>query len=566
MTAHRHAFFSRRRLLGGAGLGSAALLAAACGGRGGGSSGSSGSPAAGAGAGATQGTPKSGGTLSARVTTDPFDWDMSYVGKSQPNQDGATLSYNSLLGFRSGPGIAYDQLELRPELAERWESTEATTFTFHLRKGAKFHNLPPVNGRELTAADVKWSFEYGSRTGDFKDKKLPQGQFDWFFEGLDRIETPDASTVTVRFKQPFAPFLNYAGSDWNPIVAREVFEQDGNLKGKLIGTGPFQLDSGASQKGSRWVWKRNPSYWDAGRPYVDEVRWLVLPDDSATFSAFQTRQLDIVGVAGGTTITPSSAEQIKRANPKATVFEFPDTGPPHLYLNMRKAPLGDLRVRKAIALGIDRDEFVRTLTAGKGGLALPGAFPDTFSQDEMKQMLRYDPTEAKRLLTEAGFANGLELEYIFPGKAYGDQYITEMELLQAQLKKVGVNLKLVSIDKEDYSTRKKTGDYVMTHTAKSLEVDVDSYLYAVFHSASKANYGGSKDPKLDDLVQAQRRETDPAKRRELVRQAVQYVNDTVQALALYNGINFQFAQPHVKDYAPNFGTKGLFLADTWLEK
>src|SRR5207249_4308880 len=200
--------------------------------------------------------------------------------------------FNSLLGFKSGPGIDYNDLTLQPELAEKWEiGPDARTFTFHLRKGVKFHDLPPANGREVTSADVKWSFEYWSRTGWAKEKKLPLGQFEWFFEGVQAIEAPDPSTVSVKFQDPFVPFISYAGSDFNTVAPHEVYEQDGHLKDRAIGTGAFWVDFASSQKGTRWVYKKNSTYWDTGKPYIDEIRWLVLPDDATTLAAFQTKQV-----------------------------------------------------------------------------------------------------------------------------------------------------------------------------------------------------------------------------------------------------------------------------------
>src|SRR5205823_13604439 len=120
--------------------------------------------------------PKYGGVLKERITTDPFDWDLSYVGKSIPNGDGMSFAYNSLLGYKYGPDVAFNDLSLRPELAESWQvSPDAETFTFNLKKGVRFAELAPVNGRELTSADVKFSYEYWSRTGDYK--ALPPAQF-----------------------------------------------------------------------------------------------------------------------------------------------------------------------------------------------------------------------------------------------------------------------------------------------------------------------------------------------------------------------------------------------------
>ena len=140
--------------------------------------------------------------------------------------------------------LAYSpDIQLTPLLAEKWEiSPDAKTYTFTLRKGVKFQNLPPVNGRELTSADVKFSYEYSSRTGQFKESKLPPGKFVQYFEGLEKIETPDANTAVVTFSKPFAPFLSNAAEFTNPIMPKEIYDQDGNFTKKLVGTGPFQVD------------------------------------------------------------------------------------------------------------------------------------------------------------------------------------------------------------------------------------------------------------------------------------------------------------------------------------
>ena len=112
-----------------------------------------------------------GGRFSVQVVDDPFDWDPTDRGKSLPNQWGLGLAYESLVGFKNGPGVSFEAAELQPELAERWEvSPDSSVFTFFLRKGVKFANIAPVNGREMTSADVKWSYEYFSRTGSSRTR------------------------------------------------------------------------------------------------------------------------------------------------------------------------------------------------------------------------------------------------------------------------------------------------------------------------------------------------------------------------------------------------------------
>jgi len=547
---------SRRRLIGGVGIVGASATLAACGGNRTSSQKAVGSTAS--------GKPHAGGTVAVNVETDPFDWDLSYIGKSVPNSNGTALAYEGLLTLKRGPDVKFGDLIVQPKLAEKWEAPDAQTYTFHLRPNVTFANLPPVNGRALTSADALWSYEYWSRSGSIAAKKLPQAQFDWFYEGVDSIQAPDASTLVVRFKQPFAPFLSYAASDYNPVVPHEIFDQDGNFKNRIAGSGPYQLDASASQKGSRWVWKKNPTYWNAGLPYIDEIHWLVMKDTATAMAAFQTKQLDWMG---NDVLNFQQATTLKASMPSATEFANLSINPLHVYMNIRSGPLADARVRQAISLAMDRDEFIRTINGGQGGWALAGAFPDTFTQEEVKQIIPHDPQKAKQLLAAAGYGSGLDLEFTYPGNDYGDIYLAEMQLLQAQLKPAGINLKLVNQDKSEFSNNKKIGKFVITLAPKgSLEGDIDSYLFATFFSKSKANYGGSNDPKLDDMLMAQRREADASKRKDLIRQAVKYVNETAQGLAVSYGMTYEFAQPWLKGYTPQFGMFGHPQPESWLDK
>src|SRR5688572_22479775 len=94
---------------------------------------------------------------------------------------------------------------------------------------------------------------------------LPPDGNSFQYEGFDRAEAPDPYTVSIHFKTPFAPFLNYAASRWNPIMPKEVYQAEGHFKDSLVGAGPYILDTAASQKGTRWVWKKNPTYLNADK-------------------------------------------------------------------------------------------------------------------------------------------------------------------------------------------------------------------------------------------------------------------------------------------------------------
>jgi peptide/nickel transport system substrate-binding protein len=248
-------------------------------------------------------------------------------------------------------------------------------------------------------------------------------------------------------------------------------------------------------------------------------------------------------------------------------YQYEDPAPMHLYMNLKNQVLSDLRVRQAIALTIDRDAFLKTLFDGQGGWPMAGAFPDSFSQDEVKQLLKHDPAQAKQLMSAAGYANGVDLQFNYPGNAYGELYITQMQLLQSQLKAIGVNLQLNSLDKDDESTRKKQHNFTITDTTKSIQGDVDSYLYAAFYPGNRANYTSVDDSQLTPLLEQQRAETDPAKRRDIVRKACLRINtEMFWAEAIYLPVDYQLWQPRLKNYVPYFGANTLpVLNEAWVE-
>jgi len=518
-----------------------------------------GSPAQGSG---EADTPKYGGVLHTRDSVNPANWDLSMGGDVGPGGPMLALTYDSILRYKMGPDIDFSAVVIEPELAEKWEvSPDARTFTFHLRKGLKFANLPPVNGRELTAADVKWTYEYWTRTGQLKEKGLPRNSFDWLFEGLDRVDTPDAQTVVVSFKAPFAPFLTYAAHDYVGILPREIFEQDGHYRDQVVGSGPFQLDAAASQTGTRWVFKKNPDYWEPGKPYADEVRMLVIPDDSTAYAALQVGKLDVLDA-----VDFDIAEDLQRRAPHLAARELLRGSPVHLYVNHSRPPFDNFKVRKAVALALDRDEMLRVFSGGKGAWPLAGAFPDTFTQEEIRQMLRHDPEEAKRLIKEAGYPDGLSVNYQYSSER-GLSYVRDMELLQAQLKKIGVNLIPEGLIHTDYLAVKKKGTHTINASGKKVFADVDSYLYAIFHPNSANNYDRVNDPKLTKLLEAQRAEADPAKRKEIVREAVRYLNtECYCGIALYLPAEFDLQQPYVKNYYRNANRPGWAVVDSWLDK
>jgi peptide/nickel transport system substrate-binding protein len=541
----------RRRLL----TTSTALLGAAALGSCGRSAGSPSTPTA-----SSAAKPKTGGDFTWAQQIDPFDYDPT--GKVLQNGPWIELGYNSLLSIKHGAGVGYTDLVSEPSLAEKWETPDAQTFTFHLRQGAKWQNLSPVNGRPVTADDVRFSMEYQSRTGAFKDSKIPTSINVSMYEGLDSVQTPDASTAVVKFKQPFVPFLQHMSLERNAILAHEVFDKEGSFSNTMVGTGPWQLDPGQSQQGTRWAMVRNPNYFLTGRPYIDRVNILVLKDNATMVSAFQTKQIDLLNQQY---VTPANAPQIARANPTAVDYPFNDTRGGLLFENVKKPPLDDIRIRKAIALSIDRDAFLKTFYDGKGEWAVAGGQPGLFTHDEIHSLLKYDPAQAKQLVADAGFPNGVNLELHY-SPARGDMGTQIVQLIQAQLKDGNLNVTLKPEDEATFSDSQRKGQFQLDYEVKPQVGDIDAYIFYNWYSKSNGNFGGVNDSNLDALLESQRSTVDPAKRSEILRQAVRLIVDNGYYTAFCYGQGHFFWQPFLKNFAPNIAHNTMPVYDSWIDK
>src|SRR4029434_9329738 len=190
-----------------------------------------------------------------------------------------------LLRHKVGAGVAPGSFIIEPDLAERWDEVDELTYVFHLRRGIRWQNKPPVNGRELVADDVKFTYE---RFLTEKGNPLR-----YVLDPVDRVEVVDRYTVRFRLKEPFVWLPNMLAnplSTW--IVAREVVEKYGDLKKAetAIGTGPFTLER--YEPNVKTVFRRNPDYFLKDLPGVDVVEWLALDDPSTALAMYRTGQID----------------------------------------------------------------------------------------------------------------------------------------------------------------------------------------------------------------------------------------------------------------------------------
>ena len=195
-------------------------------------------------------------------------------------------------------------LTLKGDLAESWEgNSDYRVWTFKLKRGVKWHNMPPVNGRELVAADIKYCFEAYAK----------EGVQAFTFGEIEDIETPDKYTVRVHLKSPNTMFPQNLAEPVAVIFPKEVLEEDGDLKKRMIGTGPFMLKEHTRKV--RAVLVRNPDYFEKGTPYVDEYHILSTPDAATRLAAFRTGQSDIHWMAGLGDAEHAQEDQPQRRDP-----------------------------------------------------------------------------------------------------------------------------------------------------------------------------------------------------------------------------------------------------------
>src|SRR6266704_1692831 len=255
--------------------------------------------------GAAAGQPKRGGILRVWGYVPPhFDPHLTINGKTHNT---VSFVYSTLVRHKVGGDVPPGTFTVEPHVAERWEALDDTTYVFHLRQGVKWHNKPPLNGRELVAEDVKFTYD--------RFLSEPANTNRYLLDSVDRIEVVDRYTVKFLLKEPYVWYLSvlaYPISMW--IIAPEVVQQFGDLKKAetAIGTGPFILER--YDPNVKTVFKRNPDYYRDGQPYVDAVEWLVIPDESTGLAMYRTGQLDC-GPWGFWAVRQQDLETLKKSHP-----------------------------------------------------------------------------------------------------------------------------------------------------------------------------------------------------------------------------------------------------------
>jgi peptide/nickel transport system substrate-binding protein len=509
-------------------------------------------------------SPKRGGTLRIAEREAPnLDPHLSV---SFLTHNSASLVYSQLVRFPYGPEQKHTaDFTILPDLAEKWEYKTPTVLVFSLRKGVKFHNKPPVNGREVTAEDVKYSLERFMAKSGFRARLEP----------VQAIEALDRYTVRLTLREPFAPLLNHLANPlYTAILPREAEEKfkDFNHPEAVIGTGPFVLKS--YDKGVRAVFERNPDYFVKDLPYLDRVVIEITPDGTARLSLLRTGKADMGQISSWAGL--EEGQSLQKTNPEIPLTLTQIIGQGVIYMRTDQPPFKDIRVRRAVSLAIDRKGWNDALFFGKGCLAsgpVPCAMTDwrldpaQLDPARARYLVGYDPAEAKKLLAEAGFPNGFTTPaHHWPG--YAQHWRSYYELVVDNLGKVGIK---VELKPEEY------GKYISTTYLGKFEKmaigpitpfsEVDDWLYGAFHPEQPNNRSSVSDPELNRMLVAQRREMDPQKRREIVHEIQRYVADKAYYVYLPNPPQYVAHAPAVKGFKHHDGfSLGYKLMFTWLDR
>lgn len=505
--------------------------------------------------------PKRGGSfVFSQWTADPPDLDP-FLNVTFRVQQFAGYIYSRLLKFDSGPNIDPNSSTIAGDLAEKWEaSKDGLTYTFSLRKNAKFHNKPPVNGRAVTADDVVYSFNRFMQVSPNKTT----------FFMVKEAKATDANTVVFTLNQVFAPFEIAIASPLLFIMPKEVIEADKDARKNPIGSGPFMYDK--YDKGVQMVYKRNPDYFLTGQPYVDEAVSLIIPDTATAVASLRSKQLDSLGVAA------TDAKSLRSTNPEISIVTYPSTNFFFFYWRLDKPPFNDARVRQAVALALDRDELIKVLFEGEGEYS---SFVPPFhsswhikpSSADMGPSAKYfkrDVAAAKKLLAEAGYPNGLKVPFISTLNAYGNTFNQSVEVVIKQLKEAGIEATLAPQDYAAYISSTFLGKFDAPNLVWGLQTpyqDPHDYLYNMYHPKGARAHAGVDDPTLTAMIEKQMATLDKAERKKIIDEIQRYIGEKQYYVTGSVGLVYVASQPWLKNayFSNDYGNVPMLATRVWLD-
>ncbi len=450
--------------------------------------------------------PKPGGVMVVGAT-----WDVQNIDPTISASGGTVtvpnMFYNRLLGIDRGPDAdVFNAPVLEPELATSWErSPDGMTFTFKIDPRVKWQNLPPLDGRQFVAADAAFAL----------NRYKTEGVHQQYYTNVDTITAVDDSTLKVTMKRPVADFLNPLGSNKQTIFPKELVD-DGTISKRGIGTGPLILKE--MTPASRVTFDKNPDYWET-KVLLDGFEFRIIPDHAARLAAFRAGQLDYSYALVGTL---SELNSVLATSPDLQVNMLPEVSGMVFAMNVANPKFQDVRVRRALSLGIDRQAMIQIVFEGLG--RINGTVPWTFLFDGqptpdsglLGNWVRYDPEEAKQLLDAAGASNFTMTNTYY---AYAQSFERVTEILVDQFRDIGVTMTGGKADYTAFNSQwvgRKLPE-VTTSGWATQGYDADNWFHGQIHSTSSGNRWNINDPQIDQWAEQQQVELDPDARKAIWR-------------------------------------------------
>lgn len=433
-------------------------------------------------------------------------------------------------------------------LAESWEQPDLQTVIFHIRKGMRWPNKPPVNGREITAEDVKFCYDFTQTRP--RSQKYQAG---W------EITCSNKYTVVVKMPTPDAiTGVGSAGSGFHFIWPRELYETWGD-EGltdweKSCGSGPWIVDDYVS--GSSFSLERNPNYWETDPffpenrlPYADRIEFLSIPDPATNEAALRTGKIDRSAAQW------DKAETLMQTNPELLWRRTPAISNIVVYLSSAYETLLDKRVRHALQMAIDYRGIVDELYRGNAEM-ISWPIQATSGEDyftpyeklppDLKELWSYNPAKAKQLLADAGYPNGFKAE-ITTSAAYGFPDI--WSLLQVYWADIGVDVECTI---REWAVLQSMA-YGRTLPEFSIQWWGGASPYQVYSAHGKQyiglwNFFDQYDQRLEDLWAQAQATLDPAEQAAIVKEMNLIAMDLCYYIPIPTYHSFTFWQPWVKGY------------------
>jgi peptide/nickel transport system substrate-binding protein len=435
----------------------------------------------------------------------------------------------------------------QPWLATSWEiSADKKSYTFHLRKDVKFHDGTPFN-----AEAVKFNFD---RIKDPATKAISSFIEIGTYESTDVI---DEFTAKINFKTPYSPFLsNAAKVDLGFVSPTAVKKFGDKFPQNPVGTGPFKLFK--LTPGTQVEFVKNPDYnWGPanakhkGAAYLDKLTVKYVEEEATRVSVLQSKQVQVADIIPPQNLIALKTD--KNFNVQQTELLQANYS---LYLNQQKAPWNDLKVREAVRSALDIESAVKTIYLGTSKQAWSPLSTQEFAYaPSLENSYKPDLAKSNQILEELGWVRGTDGYRVKDGKKLTIEFIDTqgnrekrldlMAILTQQLKKAGIELKLISLPSGTYSERRNNGDYDLIASSQfSGDPDVLRLLYSTKGPSGKKNNAKANNPQLDQWLEDGYLESDPNKRIEIYKKAQEYIIQNVYSIPTYV---FQYSVASAKE-------------------